>query len=57
LAAVNRARAWGEKEPGVRMGVIVDIPRSVTPAEGEIIADWELEGYGAGVIALGLGGP
>jgi adenosine deaminase len=57
LAAVNRARAWGERELGVRMGVIVDIPRSVTPAEGEIIADWVLEGYGEGVIALGLGGP
>jgi adenosine deaminase len=57
LAAVNRARAWGEKELGVRMGIIVDIPRSVTPAEGEIIADWVIEGYGTGVIALGLGGP
>jgi adenosine deaminase len=57
LAAVNRARAWGEKELGVRMGIIVDIPRSVSPAEGEIIAVWVLEGYGAGVIALGLGGP
>lgn len=57
LAAVNRARAWGEKELGVRMGIIVDIPRSVSPAQGEIIAGWVLEGYGAGVIALGLGGP
>jgi adenosine deaminase len=57
LAAVNRARAWGEKELGVRMGIIVDIPRSVSPQEGEIIAAWVLEGYGAGVIALGLGGP
>jgi adenosine deaminase len=57
LAAVNRARAWGEKELEVRMGIIVDIPRSVSPAEGEIIADWVFEGYGGGVIALGLGGP
>jgi aminodeoxyfutalosine deaminase len=57
LAAVNRARAWGEKELGVRMGIIVDIPRSIKPAEGEIIADWVIEGHAAGVIALGLGGP
>ena len=57
LEAVKRARAWGEKELGVRMGIIIDIPRLVTPAEGEIIADWVLAGYGEGVIALGLGGP
>jgi adenosine deaminase len=57
LAAVNRARAWGEKELGVRLGVIIDIPRTVTPAEGERVADWVIAGYGAGVIALGLGGP
>jgi adenosine deaminase len=57
LAAVNRARAWGEKALGVRMGIIVDIPRVVTPEEGEVVADWVIEGYGAGVIACGLGGP
>ncbi len=57
LEAVRRARVWGEKELGVRMGIIIDIPRLVTPAEGEIVADWVIEGYGYGVIALGLGGP
>lgn len=57
LTAVNRARAWGEKELGVRMGIIIDIPRSVTASEGETVADWVIEGYGSGVIALGLGGP
>jgi len=57
LEAVKRARAWGEKELGVRMGIIIDIPRLVTPAEGDTIADWVLAGYGEGVIALGLGGP
>ena len=57
LAAINRARAWGEKELGVRMGIIMDIPRLITPEEGEIIANWAIEGYGDGVIALGLGGP
>jgi len=57
LEAVNRARAWGEKELGVRMGIIIDIPRTVTPAEGETIADWVIAGHTAGVIALGLGGP
>ncbi len=57
LAAVNRARAWGEKALGVRMGIIMDIPREITPAEGETVADWVIAGYGDGVIALGLGGP
>ncbi len=57
LEAVNRARAWSEKELGVRMGIIVDIPRKITPAEGERVVDWVIDSYGLGVIALGLGGP
>ena len=57
IDAVNRARAWGEKELGVRMGIIMDIPRLVPPEDGLVIADWAIERYGDGLIALGLGGP
>jgi adenosine deaminase len=57
IDAVNRARTWAELELGVRMGIIVDIPRMVTPEEGDRVASWVLERYGDGIIALGLGGP
>jgi aminodeoxyfutalosine deaminase len=57
MDAVNRARAWAECELGVRMGVIVDIPRMIEPGKGDIVADWVIERYGDGLIALGLGGP
>lgn len=57
IDAVNRARAWAERELGVRMGIIMDIPRIVSPADGLTIADWAVERYGDGLIAFGLGGP
>lgn len=57
MDAVNRARAWAEKELGVRMGIIMDIPRIIPPDEGLIVADWAIERYGDGLVALGLGGP
>ena len=57
MDAVNRARQWGEKELGVQMGIIMDIPRQVTSAEGDVIANWAIERYGDGLIAFGLGGP
>jgi len=57
LDAINRARAWAEKELGVRMGLIMDIPRHQPPKAGLRIADWLIERYGQGLIALGLGGP
>jgi adenosine deaminase len=57
IDAVNRARAWAEKELGVRMGVITDIPRMIPPEEGLRATRWALERFGDGVIALGLGGP
>lgn len=56
LDAVNRARRWAEAALGVRMGLIIDIPRQVPPAEGDTIADWVIGSYGDGVIALGLAG-
>jgi adenosine deaminase len=57
IDAVNRTRVWAEKELGVRMGVIMDIPRIIPPEDGLTIADWAIECYGDGLIALGLGGP
>jgi adenosine deaminase len=57
MDAVNRARAWGEKELGVRMGIIMDIPRNVSATAGDLIAGWAIERYGDGLIAFGLGGP
>jgi adenosine deaminase len=57
LDAVNRARSWAEKELGVRMGMIIDIPRERSPEIGEQVATWVIDRYGDGVIALGLAGP
>lgn len=57
MDAVNRARAWAEKEYGVQMGIIMDIPRIISPAEGDLVAEWAVDRYGDGLIALGLGGP
>jgi adenosine deaminase len=57
LAALNRARAWAEAELGVAMGLVIDIPRMITPEEGLLVADWAIAGQGDGVIAFGLGGP
>ncbi len=56
LMAINRARAWGEAELGVSMGVVIDIPREITPDDAEYYADWALNGYGNGVVAFGIGG-
>lgn len=57
IDAVNRARAWAKAELGVRMGIIVDIPRQIDPAGGLTIAEWVAARRGDGIIALGLGGP
>ena len=57
MDAINRAREWGERSLGVRMGIIMDIPRMISPGEGDRIAKWAIERYGDGLIALGLGGP
>jgi adenosine deaminase len=56
LAALNRARCWAERELGVSMGLIIDIVRDGTPERGMQVADWVIDSYGDGVIALGLGG-
>lgn len=57
LAALNRARAWGEAELGTTMRIIIDIPRSFTAEDGMLVAAWAIGGMGDGVVALGLGGP
>ncbi len=58
MDAVTRARRWANKELGVDLGVIVDIPRQIPADKGEIVVDWVIERYGDGLlIALGLGGP
>lgn len=56
LAAINRARAWAESELGVSMGMVIDIPREITPDDAEFYADWAINGYGNGVVAFGIGG-
>jgi adenosine deaminase len=49
---------WANKELGVDLGIIVDIPRMIPAQEGDVVADWAIERYGDGLlIALGLGGP
>ena len=57
IEAVNRARRWAEDELGVRMGMIIDIPRVIPPAEGDRMVGWVIDHHGDGVVALGLGGP
>ena len=57
LAALNRARAWGEGVLGTQMRLIIDIPRQVTASEGRTTAEWAISAMGDGVVALGLGGP
>ena len=56
LAALNRARAWAEREYGVTSGIIFDIAREVSPEEGLWTAEAAIAGTDDGVIALGLGG-
>ncbi len=56
LAALNRAADWAKAEFGVRMGLIIDIPRMVNLDAGLLTTDWAIAGHGRGVIALGLGG-
>jgi adenosine deaminase len=57
MGAVNKARAWAEKELGVSMGVILDIPRIISAEDANTVAEWVIQGNKNGVIALGLGGP
>lgn len=58
LAALNRARAWAERELGVTMGLVPDISRNVQPVEHSLqVAEWAISGKDNGIVAFGLGGP
>ncbi len=58
IAALRRARAWGQKELGVNVGWVLDISRNVRPVEhGLQVAEWAIGSRDAGVVALGIGGP
>jgi adenosine deaminase len=57
LAAINRARAWAERELDTGMGLILDIPRPIDPDHGMLITEWAIAGMGQGVVALGVAGP
>jgi adenosine deaminase len=56
LAALNRARTWGEEALGIHMGLIIDISREILADEGKLCAQWAISGMDSGVVALGLGG-
>src|SRR5450432_703632 len=59
LAALQRAASWARQELKIDMGIVADISRQITPAEGLLVADWAIGAMHVqdGVIALGLGGP
>lgn len=57
LAAINRARKWGEKKLGLTMALVIDIPRNISTNRGLQVAEWAVSRLGHGVDALGLGGP
>lgn len=57
LEALNKARAWGEKELGVSMGLIIDIPRDwADDKDAKMVGEWVVDHHGNGVVALGLAG-
>lgn len=57
LAAVNRAREWGERELNTSLLVIFDIPREFAlPEEAVQLVQWLVSRQPEGVAALGLGG-
>ena len=57
LAAINRAREWGERELNTSLLVIFDIPREYAePEEAVQLVQWLASRQLEGVAALGLGG-
>lgn len=58
LAAINRARKFGEESLGVQISMMPDISREMRPVEDTYqIADWAVANRNNGIISLGLGGP
>ncbi len=57
LAAINRAREWGERELNTSLRVVLDIPREFAqPEEALQLVQWLASRRPEGVAALGLGG-
>jgi len=57
IAAINRAREWGERELNTSLLMIFDIPREFAPPEEALqLAQWLSSHRPQGVAALGLGG-
>lgn len=57
LAAIDRAREWGERELNTSLLVIFDIPREyAAPEEALQLVQWLAADRPDGVAALGLGG-
>ncbi len=56
IDALNRAMAWGKKELGVGMGLIVDVVRGRPLEEAIQTAEWAVGARDMGVVALGLAG-
>jgi adenosine deaminase len=58
LAAINRARRFGEEKLGVQIFMAPDISRERRPIEDSfIVADWAVKNRNNGIVSLGLGGP
>ncbi len=56
LDALNRAIAWGRKELGVEMALILDIVRGDSVERALQVVEWCVRWHGRGVCALGLAG-
>lgn len=56
LEAINKSIRRAERELGVSMALVIDIPRDISSAEADLYVEWAIEGYGNGVVAFGLGG-
>ena len=56
LPALNRGREWGERELGVKMNLVIDIPRGKSADIGMQVADFAISGINNGIVAFGIGG-
>ena len=60
LEALNRAKTWAQKEFGISMNYVIDIPRNFEnmdpSAFSTLFATHAVQGMGQGVVALGLAG-
>lgn len=57
IEAINRARAWGERELGITANMTLDLPREACSEEESLMcADWAISAMEDGVSAFGLGG-